>query len=65
MSDALYNNLDLEGSALDLASHSLSDRRWGVIIAQPMRHLLNKMFQQQIKSATKINSSTTYISMLG
>ena len=37
--------LDLEGSALELPSHSLSDRRWGVIIGQPMRHLLSQMFQ--------------------
>ena len=45
-------HIDLEGSALGLASHSLSDRRWGVIIGQPMRHLLSQMFQQQINSAT-------------
>ena len=57
--------LDLEGSALELPSHSLSDRRWGVIIGQPMRHLLNQMFQQHINSATSINSSTTYIRILG
>ena len=44
--------LDLENTVLDLASHSLSDRRWGVNIGQPMRHLLNQIFQQQINSAT-------------
>ena len=65
MSDALYNNLDLEGSALDLDSHSLGDRRWGVSIGQPMRHLLSQMFQQQINSATKINSHSTDVNILG
>ena len=44
--------LGLENRVLDLASHSLSDRRWGVSIGQLMRHLLSQMFQQHINSAT-------------
>ena len=58
-------DLDLENRVLDLAGRSLSDHRWGVIIGQPMRHLLSEMFQQQINSATRINSSTTYVRKLG
>ena len=49
----------LENRVLDRASHSWSDRRWGVIIDQPIRHLLNQMFQQQINRATRINSLTS------
>ena len=55
----------LENTVLVLANHSLSDHRWGVIIEQPMRHLMSQMFQQQINSAPRINSSTTYVRMLG
>ena len=58
-------DLGLENRVLDLASHSLSDRRWGVSVGQPMRHLLSQMFQQQINSAMLINSSITYVSMHG
>ena len=51
--------LGLENRALDLASHSLSHRRWGIIIGQPMRHLLSQMFQQHINSSTRMNSHAT------
>ena len=59
------DDIGLENRVLDLASHSLSDRRWGVIIAQPMRHLLSQMFQQHINSATQTNSHSTDVTMLG
>ena len=52
-------------TGLGLANHSLSDRRWGVIIEQPMRHLLSQIFQQHVNSATRINSSLTYVRILG
>ena len=35
------SHVGLENRVLVLASHSLGDRRWSVIIAQPMRHLLS------------------------
>ena len=57
--------LGLENRVLDLASHSLSDRRWSFIIAQPMCHLLSQMFRQQINSQTRINSHSTDVTMLG
>ena len=60
-----HATLGLENGVLVLASHSLSDRRWSISIGQPMRHLLSKMFQQHINSATRINSSTTDVRILG
>ena len=60
-----YTSIDLEGSALDRPCLSLSDRRWGVIIGQPMRNMLSQMFQQHINSSMRINSSITYVRMLG
>ena len=59
------HSLDLQNRVLDLASHSLSDCRWGVSIGQPMRHLLSQIFQQHINSAMRINSHTTYVTELG
>ena len=53
-----------EEHILGLANHSWSDRRWSFIIGQPMYHLLSKMFQQQINSATRINSHSNDITML-
>ena len=44
--------IGLENIVLLHPSYSLSDPRWGVIIGQPMRHLLSQMFQQHINSAT-------------
>ena len=59
------DGVGLENTILGLGNHSWSDRRWSVIIEQTIRHLLNQMFQQQINNATRINSHSADVTMLG
>ena len=61
----MVNYIGLENTVLGRPNHSWSDRRWGVIIEQPIGHLLSQMFQQQINSAMRINSHSTDVTMLG